>query len=422
MTDDEPSNATEEEASAKQPTQPEADTDAPAGAAEGSNDNGNDDDDASPSDDVEMKAPEVAEQDGGKAAEGEEAAPDGDSGSKAVEATDTADSAAPAVAADADTAKENSDIANTAADADAGKKADETEGGKKAGTKRKDFEFELPSVPIKVKKARTAYFMFADEKRPGVVSAVSSFGVCSYRKFGLDESSRLIALFTYNFLRHSVLNIFFVSFASQNVPLHYQNPGEPVGTIAKRIGELWSRLTPEEKAVYQKRSIEEKEQVARETVILREAGLLLDSTTAPGPGTATSGFILPVNRIRKIVKLDPEVKGLSKEGIHLITKAGELFVAMLGKQTVQVATMQNRRKLIPDDVIQVCETKPQYMFLQEDIKHLVEEQKEEHKKKGKAAEEAKTKAASETNPGVKPLTSFFAPSAPAVGSGEAKDD
>jgi len=377
MTDDEPSNATEEEASAKQPTQPEADTDAPAGAAEGSNDNGNDDDDASPSDDVEMKAPEVAEQDGGKAAEGEEAAPDGDSGSKAVEATDTADSAAPAVAADADTAKENSDIANTAADADAdadadaGKKADETEGGKKAGTKRKDFEFELPSVPIKVKKARTAYFMFADEKRPGVVSA---------------------------------------------------NPGEPVGTIAKRIGELWSRLTPEEKAVYQKRSIEEKEQVARETEILREAGLLLDSTTAPGPGTATSGFILPVNRIRKIVKLDPEVKGLSKEGIHLITKAGELFVAMLGKQTVQVATMQNRRKLIPDDVIQVCETKPQYMFLQEDIKHLVEEQKEEHKKKGKAAEEAKTKAASETNPGVKPLTSFFAPSAPAVGSGEAKDD
>mmetsp|Transcript_15990 Transcript_15990/g.32159 ORF Transcript_15990/g.32159 Transcript_15990/m.32159 type:complete len:379 (-) Transcript_15990:120-1256(-) len=371
MTDDEPSNATEEEASAKQPTQPEADTDAPAGAAEGSNDNGNDDDDASPSDDVEMKAPEVAEQDGGKAAEGEEAAPDGDSGSKAVEATDTADSAAPAVAADADTAKENSDIANTAADADAGKKADETEGGKKAGTKRKDFEFELPSVPTKVKKARTAYFMFADEKRPGVVSA---------------------------------------------------NPGEPVGTIAKRIGELWSRLTPEEKAVYQKRSIEEKEQVARETVILREAGLLLDSTTAPGPGTATSGFILPVNRIRKIVKLDPEVKGLSKEGIHLITKAGELFVAMLGKQTVQVATMQNRRKLIPDDVIQVCETKPQYMFLQEDIKHLVEEQKEEHKKKGKAAEEAKTKAASETNPGVKPLTSFFAPSAPAVGSGEAKDD
>jgi len=377
MTDDEPSNATEEEASAKQPTQPEADTDAPAGAAEGSNDNGNDDDDASPSDDVEMKAPEVAEQDGGKAAEGEEAAPDGDSGSKAVEATDTADSAAPAVAADADTAKENSDIANTAADADAdadadaGKKADETEGGKKAGTKRKDFEFELPSVPIKVKKARTAYFMFADEKRPGVVSA---------------------------------------------------NPGEPVGTIAKRIGELWSRLTPEEKAVYQKRSIEEKEQVARETEILREAGLLLDSTTAPGPGTATSGFILPVNRIRKIVKLDPEVKGLSKEGIHLITKAGELFVAMLGKQTVQVATMQNRRKLIPDDVIQVCETKPQYMFLQEDIKHLVEEQKEEHKKKGKAAEEAKTKAASDTNPGVKPLTSFFAPSAPAVGGGEAKDD
>lgn len=169
MNDTEPSNATEE---AKQPsTQPEADTDAPA-AAEASNDRGHDDD-ASPSDGVEMKAPEVAEQDGGNAAEGEEAAQDNDSSSKAVEATDTADSDAPPAAAEADTAKENSDIANTAADA--GKKADETDGGKKAGTKRKDVEFELPSVPTKVKKARTAYFMFADDKRPEVVLAVSSF-------------------------------------------------------------------------------------------------------------------------------------------------------------------------------------------------------------------------------------------------------
>ena len=148
--------------------------------------------------------------------------------------------------------------------------------------------------------------------------------------------------------------------------------------------------------------------MALETEALREAGLLIEDS-ATGSGGAQSGFVLPMARVRKIVKLDPEVKGLSKEGIQLITKASELFVAALGKSTVQVATLQNRRKILPDDILQVCETKPSFMFLQEDVRSLIDEQKEEHKIKEKAKEEAKSKANSEANSGVKPLTSFFAP-------------
>ena len=40
--------------------------------------------------------------------------------------------------------------------------------------KKRKIDFELPSVPTKVKRARTAYFMFADEKRADIVEAVSS--------------------------------------------------------------------------------------------------------------------------------------------------------------------------------------------------------------------------------------------------------
>jgi histone H3/H4 len=188
-----------------------------------------------------------------------------------------------------------------------------------------------------------------------------------------------------------------------------QNPGEAVGTIAKKIGELWSKLSPEEKEKYQSKAREEKVRVALETEALREAGLLIEDSAA-GSGGAQGGFVLPVARVRKIVKLDPEVKGLSKEGIQLITKASELFVAALGTNSVQVATLQNRRKIVPDDILQVCETKPNFMFLQEDVRTLIDEQKEEHKSKEKAKEEAKSKANSEANSGVKPLTSFFAPS------------
>jgi DNA-directed RNA polymerase I subunit RPA43 len=149
--------------------------------------------------------------------------------------------------------------------------------------------------------------------------------------------------------------------------------------------------------------------VALETEALREAGLLIEDIST-GPGGAQSGFVLPVARVRKIVKLDPEVKGLSKEGIQLITKASELFVAALGTSSVQVATLQNRRKIVPDDILQVCETKPNFMFLQEDIRNLIDEQKAEHKTNEKAKEEAKSKANSEASTGVKPLTSFFASS------------
>ena len=45
--------------------------------------------------------------------------------------------------------------------------------GDATAKKRKEIDFELPSAPTKVKKARTAYFMFADEKRPEIVEAVS---------------------------------------------------------------------------------------------------------------------------------------------------------------------------------------------------------------------------------------------------------
>ena len=45
--------------------------------------------------------------------------------------------------------------------------------GDATAKKRKEIDFELPSAPTKVKKARTAYFMFADEKRPEIAEAVS---------------------------------------------------------------------------------------------------------------------------------------------------------------------------------------------------------------------------------------------------------
>ncbi len=92
-------------------------------------------------------------------------------------------------------------------------------------------------------------------------------------------------------------------------------------------------------------------------------------------------MIFPVGRIRKICKLDPDVKGISKESALLITKATELFCTKLGGECVIMAQMQNRRKLVPEDVAEVCSAKEVFMFLRLDMLDLIMAQKAENRQK-----------------------------------------
>lgn len=208
----------------------------------------------------------------------------------------------------------------------------------------------LPTLPLK--RARTAYFIFADDKREEVKK---------------------------------------------------KNPGEGVAIIAKAIGALWSALEPKQKEVYEKQGASERERVARDMQRLKDAGLWPEPGSADGGagGQDDDAIIFPIGRIRKICKLDPDVKGMSKESALLITKATELFCTKLGKECVTMAQMQNRRKLMPDDVVEVCSIKEAFMFLRSDLIDLRKGQIEETNQKengkdgksggrGKAREESGT--------------------------------
>ena len=117
---------------------------------------------------------------------------------------------------------------------------------------------------------------------------------------------------------------------------------------------------------------------------LKDAGLWPDAASGVGNGESNDdGLILPVARVRKICKLDPDVKGMSKESTMLIAKATELFCAKLGHECVNMAQMQNRRKLLPEDVVEVCSMKERFMFLKDDLKDLAKEQLQERKEKEK---------------------------------------
>jgi DNA-directed RNA polymerase I subunit RPA43 len=168
------------------------------------------------------------------------------------------------------------------------------------------------------------------------------------------------------------------------------------------MGQLWNALAPEEKEVYQQQAAQERERIAQALEAWKAAGGVLElDTNYPKDGN----LIFPLARIRKICKLDPDVRGLSKEALMLVTKCAELATAKLGQECVRVAQLQNRRKLLPDDVAHVCANREQFLFLKDDVRDLVKSSADTtHKagapKKGDAAREV---AAA----GSKPLTSYF---------------
>lgn len=178
-----------------------------------------------------------------------------------------------------------------------------------------------------------------------------------------------------------------------------------MAVVAKALGQMWSALSDEERQVYQHQAAEERTRVQAELQARQAAGTLPEATKAP-TDPAALGF--PLARVRKIIKLDPEVQGVQRDAVLLISKAAELALIRLGRESVRVAHMQNRRKLLPDDVAQVCQVRPAFAFLKDDLQDLVAQQQEEHAKTAAAAAGSKKRKAEASVPSANRLTSYFA--------------
>jgi histone H3/H4 len=55
-----------------------------------------------------------------------------------------------------------------------------------------------------------------------------------------------------------------------------------------------------------------------------------------------SELVIPLARIKRIAKLDPEVKNIQKDAGILITKATELFIAFSAVRTAQYASKRGK--------------------------------------------------------------------------------
>merc|ERR1711862_655936 len=105
---------------------------------------------------------------------------------------------------------------------------------------------------------------------------------------------------------------------------------------------------------------------------LRASGQLPEEEEKSKDSTKDAyGLTIPNGRMKKIVKLDPELKSISKEAILLLTKSCELFTSKLGIDSYRVAQIQNKRKtLLLDDMLEICSSREQFLFLKDDMKDI----------------------------------------------------
>ncbi|PSN45523.1 hypothetical protein C0J52_13177 [Blattella germanica] len=106
------------------------------------------------------------------------------------------------------------------------------------------------------------------------------------------------------------------------------------------------------------------------------------SKEVPGPGPAINNEIdvqeenepeeeksekmlrLPISRVRSIMKMDPEVHIAGQEAVFLITKATELFLESLAKESYRHTAQGKRKTLQKKDIDNAIESADCLSFLE----------------------------------------------------------
>uniref|UniRef100_A0A0M3HVK5 CBFD_NFYB_HMF domain-containing protein n=1 Tax=Ascaris lumbricoides TaxID=6252 RepID=A0A0M3HVK5_ASCLU len=73
---------------------------------------------------------------------------------------------------------------------------------------------------------------------------------------------------------------------------------------------------------------------------------------------------LPISKIKKICKLDPDSTMISSEAAQLITMATERFIGLLAKAAYGQAALMKRRTIQMKDVEECIRTRPLFEFLE----------------------------------------------------------
>lgn len=141
--------------------------------------------------------------------------------------------------------------------------------------------------------------------------------------------------------------------AEQRPFVKTQLPNASAGDITKAISESWRGLGDEERQKFVDLAAADK---SRYEKVKKPA----TEKKVPEPYET----VIPVARVKKIAKLDPDLKSLSKEATAVLAKMAELFV---GKLATETHVASNGKKIIKaSDVAHCIHARPLFAWLRVD--------------------------------------------------------
>eukprot|EP01037_Dinobryon_pediforme_P018781 gene18781-19088_t len=148
-----------------------------------------------------------------------------------------------------------------------------------------------------------------------------------------------------------------------------ENPQLSFHELAKAMSEKYKQLSVQEmdrldtlvkldKERYQRELVEKEKQ-------LNDYDQIASAHDTDTPLSAS--LVFPLGRIKRILKMDPDVRNISKESVAVITKVAEVFVGFLAQQSVRSAALRGSRSVKASDVFQTIHSNEIFSFLRMDF-------------------------------------------------------
>jgi len=153
-----------------------------------------------------------------------------------------------------------------------------------------------------------------------------------------------------------------------------ENPGLSLGQQQKILSKEWKEMLDDSKEKYFTAAANDKaryqQEVAEEAAIRAEKGDDGDDQEGDLGFIHPTEMVFPLARVKKIIKMDPDVKNMSKEACMMISKSTEMFIAMLGGETMQVTEAHKRRTIKEQDVCACIHENNLFEWLWDDFKRV----------------------------------------------------
>ncbi|KAK8794365.1 DNA polymerase epsilon subunit 4-like protein [Blastocystis sp. subtype 4] len=81
----------------------------------------------------------------------------------------------------------------------------------------------------------------------------------------------------------------------------------------------------------------------------------------------SDSVVMPIARVKRIMKMDPEVNIISKRAVQIMSKATTLFIDMLANKLNARMKQDGTKTVKNSHLIQVCSQTPSLRFLVEDL-------------------------------------------------------